>query len=446
VTNLDIEERALMRRAVEAVIWSLPAVNFDLMQQAMIRAGGASNQIVYWPRLLDWKNQTLTPNPDSICLMPFFDTRAGPVVLEIPPAGDDGLINGSVDGCWQTPIEDVGPAGVDKGAGGKYLLLPPDHDGEVSEGYIPMPCETYTSYALLRSLLNSGSDADVAQAVAYGRRIRVYPLSQADDPPATVFVDASDVVFDATIPYDRRFFESLDRVIQREPWLPRDRAMIDITRTVGIKQGELFAPTEEQLVTLDHAAKEAHAWLDEQYESFYQPTYWETSRWALPVAEEMVRELPAGFPSPDAYPVDARGTSYSFAFFAAKHFGTGQFYLFDIKDADGKAFSGAKHYRLSVPPDVPISQYWSVTLYDRATHALIRDVSHASRSSQSPGLVTEPDGTVNLYFGPVAPDGHESNWIPTGVKGDFEELFRFYGPKPPLYDKTWQLPDVQSVE
>lgn len=112
----DIERRALYRRAVEAVIWCLPAVNFDLMEQAMIRAGGAPNQIVYWSRLLDWKNQTLTPNPDSIYLMPFFDTReVGPVVLEIPPAGDDGLINGSVDGCWQTPIEDVGPAGVDRG-------------------------------------------------------------------------------------------------------------------------------------------------------------------------------------------------------------------------------------------------------------------------------------------------------------------------------------------
>lgn len=87
-----------------------------------------------------------------------------------------------------------------------------------------MPCETFTSYALLRSLLNSGSEVDVAQAVAYGRRIKVYPLAEADDPPETVFVDGSDVVFDATIPYDRRFFQSLDRVIQREPWLARDRA------------------------------------------------------------------------------------------------------------------------------------------------------------------------------------------------------------------------------
>ena len=74
------------RRAVEAAIWGIPAVNFDAMYQALVRdARGVMNQIVYWSRLLDSKNQTLTPNPDAIYLMPFYDTTDGPVVLEIPP-------------------------------------------------------------------------------------------------------------------------------------------------------------------------------------------------------------------------------------------------------------------------------------------------------------------------------------------------------------------------
>jgi hypothetical protein len=124
----DLAPRTLERRAVEAVIWGTPAVNFDRMYQAMVhdaKAGEGSNKIVYWSRLFGWKNQTLTPNPDSIYLMAFFNTKdAGPVVLEIPPA-DGGSITGSVDDCWQTAIEDVGPAGVDKGKGGKYLILPP---------------------------------------------------------------------------------------------------------------------------------------------------------------------------------------------------------------------------------------------------------------------------------------------------------------------------------
>jgi hypothetical protein len=115
----DLRRRMIERRAIEAVIWGMPAVNTDLMFQAMARTlKGDWNQIVYWSRLLDWKNQTLTPNPDAIYLMPFFDTaRLGPMVIEIPPAGEGSII-GSIMDCWQTPLEDVGPAGVDKGIGG----------------------------------------------------------------------------------------------------------------------------------------------------------------------------------------------------------------------------------------------------------------------------------------------------------------------------------------
>ena len=197
----QLAERSIERRAVEAVIWGMPAVNYDLMLQAAISAGGKANQVVYWSRLPDWKNQTLTPNPDVIYLMPLFDTKeVGPVVVEIPPAGPDGSITGSIDDGWQTALEDVGPAGVDKGAGGKYLILPPGYKNKPPEGYIALPSPTYQSYALLRSNLASGSDTDVAKAVAYGKRVRVYPLSQAANPPPTTFVDAIDVVYDSTIP------------------------------------------------------------------------------------------------------------------------------------------------------------------------------------------------------------------------------------------------------
>ena len=166
----------------------MPAVNFALMYEAMVReTGGAFNQIVYWSGLPDWKNQTLTPNPDAIYLMPFIDTTdAGPVVLEIPPA-DDGSITGTVMDCWQAPFEDVGPAGVDKGEGGKYLILPPGYTDQVPDGYIAMPSDTFSAFALLRSILRSGSARDVADAVAYGRRIRLYPLAAADEPPPTAF-------------------------------------------------------------------------------------------------------------------------------------------------------------------------------------------------------------------------------------------------------------------
>jgi hypothetical protein len=105
-----LPERSQHRRAVETVIWAMPAVNFDRMNQAMSNvAGRAFNQIVYWSGLPDWKNQTLTPNLDAIYLLPFTNTRdAGPMVLEIPPA-DEGTINGTVMDCWQSAIEAFSP-------------------------------------------------------------------------------------------------------------------------------------------------------------------------------------------------------------------------------------------------------------------------------------------------------------------------------------------------
>jgi hypothetical protein len=179
----DLARRTIERRAVEAVIWGMPAVNFDLMYQAMVRSKVEWNQIVFWSRLPNWKIQTLTPNPDAIYLTPFINTKeAGPMVLEIPPA-DEGSITGTVMDVWQSALEDVGQAGVDKGKGGTYLILPPDHKTQVPPGYIAMPSDTYRGYALLRSIPKSGSEADVAKAVAYGKRIKLYPLSQAAKPP-----------------------------------------------------------------------------------------------------------------------------------------------------------------------------------------------------------------------------------------------------------------------
>jgi len=198
------------------------------MFQAFRNIGGDFNQVCYWSGLLDWKNQTLTPNPGLIYLMPFFNTKdIGPMVLEIPPAGDEGSITGNICDFWQSAIEDVGRAGVDAGKGGKCLILPPGYKDAIPDGYFPLSTENFEGYGLLRSVLSSGSNEDIAKAVAYVKKVKFYPLSQAANPPETTFIDALGKMFDANITYDLRFFESLNRIVQNEPWLERDRGFID---------------------------------------------------------------------------------------------------------------------------------------------------------------------------------------------------------------------------
>src|SRR6201990_1248413 len=78
----ELNRRMIERRAVEAVIWGMPAVNYDLMLQEMLtKTPGKVGQVIYWGGPLDWHNQTLTPNPDALYFMTFVNTKDGPVVL-----------------------------------------------------------------------------------------------------------------------------------------------------------------------------------------------------------------------------------------------------------------------------------------------------------------------------------------------------------------------------
>jgi hypothetical protein len=323
------------------------------------------------------------------------------------------------------------------------LLLPPGYSKKVPAGYIPLRGNSYGGFALMRSNLASHAESDVASAVAYGKRLKIYPLSQAAHPPATRFTDVADVVYDSTIPYDLRFFQSLHRVVQTEPWLQRDRVMIDPLRSIGIEKGKPFQPDARMQGLLNAGAAEAHTLLERMYSPGFEPFY-PGSRWGPPAVAAFVKATQSGYADPDSYPVDARGLTYSIGFTGIKRLGTAQFYLMANRDKAGQELDGARTYRLTVPAGVPVARYWSVTVYDRATHALIRNLPYSSRASQT--ATKNADGSVDVYFGPTAPPGKEANWVPTDPKRGFELLFRAYGPQKAFFEKTWRLPDVERVD
>jgi hypothetical protein len=441
--SADLAERTVQRRAVEAVIWGMPAVNYERMLQAAIAVGAKLNQVVYWSRPVNWKNQALTPNPDTIYLNPFYDTSSGPVVVEIPPADADHVIVGSFDVAWQNALADVGPAGADKGKGARYLLTPPNYKEKAPDGYIVLPSETYRGFVILRSNFESRSEADIKSAVEHGKRVKVYPLG--GNPDSTVFVDAYDKPFDATIPYDATFFELLHRFIQVEPWLTRDKAMIDVLKSIGIEKGKPFKPDAKTKSILDSAAREAHDVIALKYENGFVPPAFEGTRWSIPIPPETRDGLGNMFADPNQYGTDGRAVMYHMAYFSARVFGAGQFYLLDISDREGKPLDGSRTYCLRVPANAPVEQYWSATAYDRQTHALIVGMSRPSLASNDNAVQKNADGSTDIYFGPAAPAGKESNWVPTDPKRQFELIFRFYGPKKELFEKAWALPDVEEA-
>ena len=440
----DPSSRLVHGRAVQAVIWGMPAVNFDLMLQEMLNKTTAKeHEVLYWSRPVDWRNQTLTPNPDAIYLMVFFDLDKGPLVIEVPPA-EGGSLAANICTLWQMPLEDAGPFGADQGKGGRYLILPPDYKGRPPGGYIVLRSDTRRGYSLLRSNLASHAQADVEKSVAYGKRIRVYSLSAAASPPETKFTDAREILFDSTIPYDIRFFQSLDRIVQDEPWLRRDMAMIDVLRSIGIEKGKPFAPDAKATEALNAAAAEAREYISQMYDAGFPP-FFPNSRWAVPAMPELVKAGASSYAETDLYPLDARALSYSIGYIGIKHLGTAQFYLLTGKTGEGQPLEGAKTYRLHVPTAVPTRQYWSATVYDRETHALVKNLDRASCASNDLAVQTNSDGSVDVYFGAKAPAGKESNWVPTDPNRGFEVLFRLYGPEKALFEKQWTLPDIEEV-
>lgn len=121
----------------------------------------------------------------------------------------------------------------------------------------------------------------------------------------------------------------------------------------------------------------------------------------------------------------------------------GQAYLGAYRDKQGLAFDGAQTYRLPVPPNAPVKNFWSVTLYDLDTRCFIENTEEIADRSSRMDLVKNADGSVDLYFGPKAPRGFEKNWIPTVPDKAWFAYFRFYGPTQAYFDRSWSLPDIE---
>ncbi len=127
--------------------------------------------------------------------------------------------------------------------------------------------------------------------------------------------------------------------------------------------------------------------------------------------------------------------------------GVGQRYIAAYRDRDGQWLTGGNTYMLHVPPKPPATQFWSVTAYDEDTRQMVvTEQGRPDLSSRKADLVKNADGSVDVYFGPKAPEGKEANWIQTVPGKGWFTYFRFYGPTEPFFDKSWSLPDFAKID
>jgi hypothetical protein len=436
----ELAERTIERRAVEAAIWGMPIVSVDAMRQAFLHEGKYGD-ILYLSTPADWKFQITTPNASSLYVYFNFNLQAGPVVLEFPAAVGAGLF-GTILDAWQVPLTDVGPEGDDEGNGGRYLLIPPGYTEPIPMGYFPVRSKTNNGYGLFRAIPTTQSDIDIAKAIALIKQLRLYPLASADRPHRQRHIDISGKLFDGIVRYDETFYESLATMVSEEPVQTRDLAVMGQLESLGITRDKPFRPNPRMKSILRNALAEAHAGFMEWTRKI-EP-YWPESHWGL--HGQLASQTHFSFLTPDRLAIDDRGAVYFFACAPPKTLGAATFYLSSAKDSRGDPLLGGKSYRLRVPPNPPVKQYWAITVYDLATAGFIVNSPTLCIDSYKTHTEKNADGSVDVYFGPTLPaKSRVNNWIYTASGREWIAMFRFYGPRKSIFERTWVLPDIERV-
>ena len=365
----------------------------------------------------------------------------GPTVVEIPA----GLIAGSAMDGRERPLTDFGITGPDQGKGARYLFVGPGQETpDAPPDAVVVHSPTLTVPFYYRAL-----DPDPVKAEALKKGVRVYPWSQRSNPPATRYLtpDSEKILQMPTLPGGLEYWERVASFINQEPVENRDRFFVAMLKPLGIEKGKPFRPDERQKKILTEAAfvGEAMAKANDFAKRLPDSRYRPDAQWDYVIVLDPVQDLA------DYSQLDERAAYFYEGIFITKAMktktpGVGQAYLGGYRDKDGHALDGANTYHLRVPPNPPAKQFWSITLYDVDTRALIQNKEQiADRSSRMADLVKNADGSVDLYFGPKAPKGFENNWIPTVPGRAWFCWFRLYAPLEAYFDKSWLLPDFEKV-
>jgi len=442
------------QRAVQGVIWAEPLINNALFLQAMKKAGVPNLGAMVYDQRMQPGQETLTPNQGVVYLYDSINLKdTGPVVHIVPP----GPINAGLFDMWMRSVLDFGIVGVNKGKGDRILILPPDYKGEVPDGYTVARAKTWQLFSITRIIVKDGMPAE--QAVELLRKTQTYRLADAAKPPAKTLMMMGDPAkggkeFRMNRPAGLDYWHLLHDSLAQETVEPRDLISLGSLAALGLERDQPFNPDQRMQKVLVDAEKVGRlmmineAFSPRRYpegisKAIYPGTHWENIQ-LLPDMTQAgpnygyVTERMIGF-------YQANGAQF---IWAPQDFplGFGQKYIAAYQDQSGDWFKGENTYRLHVPAKVPVADFWALTVYDVDTRAMIETPQHRAELNPNIGkLKANADGSIDLYFGPKAPDGMESNWIQTLPGKNWFAYFRLYGPTGPFYDKSWQLSDFELM-
>ena len=440
VTVQKVYDELDLQRATQAFMDFFPALSVYGIVKGQIRDFGfkTASDVGVYADFMDPTELMLTGNDVTLYAVASLDLKLdGPTVVQIPP----GMYGTANDAAFLY-LTDFGFVGPDKGKGGKFLFLPPGHEGKVPDGYFAIHSPSYRIWAMMRGFGEIGTGE---KAVDYFRQnLKIYPLKTGPRPAN--YIQVAGMGVNGLPPEDFTVFEMLNEIIQYEPSELFSKEQLGRLASLGIEKGKPFNPDTRMRGILDQGAKQGVAMARTIVYACRDPeiNYWPDRHWEKMFIRN-TEFLRNGYRD-----IDARTLWHYQAIVVSPNListtpGVGTAYLTCFRDENGIYLDGAKSYRLRVPAKMPVKRFWAVTAYDVASRCLLDSEGKITVSSLGNPAVNA-DGSVDVYFGPKAPKGNENNWIKTDPDEGFFVVFRFYGPLEGYIEKTWKLNDFELVE
>jgi hypothetical protein len=429
-------------RGVEVFLNALPAASLAALREGFRSIGAADGTIAIFETLMDSKSLFLTPNTESIYAGTWLDLKDGPIVVESPPN-----VLGIVNDFWFRYVADLGNAGPDKGQGGKFLFLPPGYEGKVpKKGYFVYRPRTFGNILIWRGFLVDGSPEPAVASIK--QHTRIYPLAEAHNPPVQQFTNASSKAFNTIHANNIEFFAEVNHVVQEEPADAIDPETTGLLAAIGIEKGKPFNPDIRMKELLSESAAVANATARSAMFAPRNPEVYlyQDSAWMNPFVGGSHEFLVNGVRL-----LDARSSFFYLATMTtpamtAKMVGKGSQYGTALRDANGNYFDGSQTYKLTLPPNIPAKDFWSIVLYDNQTRSMLQTDQRLPSVNSQRGIKANSDGSVDIYLGPKPPQGKDVNWIQTVPGKGWFLIFRLYGPLEPWFEKTWRPGEIEPYQ
>jgi len=430
------------QRAAQSYLWSTPLVSATTWRDRQAQAYGVTGETDFVVlRSLKEKRGIVTANLTTPYIFNFISLKDGPLEVEYPA----GQTAGGVMDFWQRPVADLGLTGPDQGQGGKYIVVGPEQDPATFDkpGYFVRQSATNNIGVLLRIL-----DKDPAYYEMFKTTMKMGRVGQRLE--VCRFIEDMDVEWSATAPRGLDYWRTLAGVLNEEPVRPQDKAWKAMLLPLGIETGTAFDPdARQQAILLRGGAMGELMARNLQVNPRFAEPYWNGTSWykSFDFSLEQETETRVELDERVTWFYEAVGSSTGMV---NPTVGAGQVYMTTKRDSNGDLLRADETYRLRVPKDVPVGQFWALTLYSENTRRPYdnggTDIRCANLDSRLPDLVTNPDGSIDLYVGPKVPDGFGNNYMKTVGDDGWFVYFRLYAPLQPFFDKTFSLPDFEVTD